>query len=144
MRQDNLFLSSQNPHSKRWAIMEDDGTSAWLYVTEPNSEKPVADAFVYNRIPPIASDRLCDYRKGPPPVTTTYAGPGAFLPHPPAARQFQIIWSDDGESAAVLMAGEPIACILHGQKSGHSRNLTAAGPFGHPWDQKMFVQVFRP
>lgn len=43
MEMDTIFLSEQNEVSKRWAILEDDGESAWLYVTERENEKPVAD-----------------------------------------------------------------------------------------------------
>ncbi|MFC1759348.1 hypothetical protein ACFL2H_11385, partial [Planctomycetota bacterium] len=45
------FIDAQHPLSRRFAIFEDSGTSAWLYLTEPDTEKPSADAWVYNRIP---------------------------------------------------------------------------------------------
>lgn len=141
--QQEVFLSSQHPQSKRWAILEDDGTSAWFYITAPDSEKPVADCFVYNRIPPIEPEKLQDYLNGPPPVTTRYAGPAAYQPNP-KQEQFEIAWAGGGESAAVLMDGKPIAFILQGQNHGYSSNLTAEGPFGHPWNQKLFDQTFQP
>ena len=141
--QQELFLSAQHSQSKRWAILEDDGTSAWFYITAPDSEEPVADGFVYNRIPPIAPEKLQDYLNGPPPVTTQYAGPAAYQPHP-KQEQFEIIWADDGESAAVLMDGSAIVFIIQGQNHGYSRNLAADGPFGHTWNQKLFDQKFHP
>ena len=44
MPDDNLFLEERHPVSCRVAVLEDDGTSAWLYLTDPGSGKPAADA----------------------------------------------------------------------------------------------------
>ena len=40
----DLFIDAQHSLSRRFAILEDNGTSAWLYLTEPDTEKPSADA----------------------------------------------------------------------------------------------------
>src|SRR6185295_13020481 len=48
---EDLFMSDRHPISKRWAIVEDDGRVAWLYLTEPGTEKPAADCWLYNRVP---------------------------------------------------------------------------------------------
>ncbi len=47
MADENLFLEHQHPASRRLAVLEDDGTSVWLYLTEPDSRRPAADAWVY-------------------------------------------------------------------------------------------------
>lgn len=39
----NNIISDYNEISKRWTVFEDDGISGWLYLTEPNSKKPIAD-----------------------------------------------------------------------------------------------------
>src|SRR6188474_2441390 len=43
------FESEQHPMSRRWAVVEDDGKVAWLYLTAPDSLKPVATCFLYNQ-----------------------------------------------------------------------------------------------
>ncbi len=65
MSDDNLFLQVQHPESLRYAILEDNGTSAWLYLTEPCKPGPAADAWVYNRVEPPWRDEVRAYRDGP-------------------------------------------------------------------------------
>ena len=55
---EHLFLDEQHPISRRFAVLEDDGNSAWLYLTEPNGERPCADAWVYDRIAPPSREEL--------------------------------------------------------------------------------------
>ena len=46
----DLFLSDQHPVSRRWAIVEDDGRSGWLYLSEPAATRVAAHCWLYNRI----------------------------------------------------------------------------------------------
>jgi len=50
MSDENLFLEHEHRESGRLAVLEDDGISVWLYIAEAASRKPLADAWVYNRI----------------------------------------------------------------------------------------------
>jgi hypothetical protein len=65
---ENLY---QNPSSQRWAILEDDGTSGWLYLTEPDSRKPTA--WFFNRIPAPPSGEISRNRGGQPPAAQGFA-----------------------------------------------------------------------
>jgi len=60
----HLFINSQHPVSHRLAVLEDDGTSAWLYLTEANSQKPFADAWIYNRIAAPSTKEISAFRDG--------------------------------------------------------------------------------
>jgi hypothetical protein len=136
-----LFVSDQNQVSKRWCILEDDGKSAWLYITEPENEKPVGDAFVYNRIDPIPKSRVKDYSEGPPPICESHASDQAQIKNPNAS-QFSFIWSNNGESVALLSESKPIAMIINSKKDGYSKAVALHGPWGHPWDQDLYDRIF--
>jgi len=141
MSDETLFLENEHPTSRRLAVLEDDGTSVWLYVTEPNSRKPTADAWVYNRIAAPPASAIESYRGGPPPAVQGYASDSALCGDP-IAHRWSFIWSSDGESVAVAKDGEPAAFIVVGNKHGYSRELVKDGPWGHPWSNELFASTF--
>ena len=123
-------MSEYHPSSRRHAVFEDDGRSGWLYLTAPGETRPVADAWVYNRIaPPAAIDR--SGRSRPPPAIASCVGPGAVVTDP-AGSTWSFRWSSDGEAVALLRDGAAVAAILPGRKTGLSANLTAECPWGSP------------
>src|SRR3954447_26335589 len=105
MTPDRPFLSLQHPTTKRWAVFEDDGTSAWLTVTEPDVPKPVGDCFVYNCHPPAAGLPASPDRTRPPPITTRFASGTAHRPGVTTDR-VRLAWTRSGSAAAVLLDGE--------------------------------------
>jgi len=135
------FLESQHSLSRRFAVFEDDGTSAWLYLTEPDMRKPVADAWVYNRILAPPTKEIQSYRGGPPPAAIGYASERALC-HRPADHEWHFIWSPDGESVAIEKDGVPVACIVAAQKPGYSRELIKNGPWGNTWSEELFERTF--
>ena len=141
MADDNLFLEDEHPASGRLAVLEDDGKSAWLYLTEPGTRKPAADAWVYNRIPAPPMEAIKSYRGGPPPAAQGYASESALC-EDAVAYEWSFIWSSDGEAVAVVKDGQPVAFIVLGEKGGYSRELVKEGPWGHPWSEKLFRQKF--
>ena len=52
---EEIFLESQSPVSRRFAVLEDNGKVAFLYLTEPGTPKPIQDAIVYMRVAPVDS-----------------------------------------------------------------------------------------
>jgi hypothetical protein len=111
----NLFLTDVNARSLRHAVVEDDGDVAYLYLTAPGLPNVVASAWIYNRA------SLSD----------------------PTKHHWTIIWSQEGDSVAVLADGLPVACITEAGNPGYSRGLEAGSPLGCVWDDAMFAQVFR-
>ena len=111
----NLFVSDVNVQSSRHAVIEDDGEVAYLYLTEPGRLNIVASAWIYSR---------------------------ANFPNP-SDRDWTFLWSDDGESVAVLADGHPLACIVGAAGPGYSRDLEAVSSLGHAWDDTTFARVFR-
>lgn len=141
MSDDNLFFQSQHPKSLRHAILEDDGTSAWLYLTEPDELKPVADAWVYNRIKAPSREEVKSFRGGPPPAAEGFAGSEALCSDP-QDYQWALLWSDAGDSVAVVRDGMPLACIVSGHERGFSRNLVSDGPWGTTWSDEVYSDTF--
>jgi hypothetical protein len=141
MSDDNLFLEHKHPVSGLLAVLEDDGTSAWLYISNGESRRPVADAWVYNRIAAPALEAIQSYRGGPPPAAQGYAGEGALCDDP-SSYEWSFVWSPDGQSVAVTQDGQAVAFIIGGQKGGYSRELVKDGPWGHPWSEKLFQSNF--
>jgi hypothetical protein len=141
MPDENLFLEHQHRESGRLAVIEDDGTSAWLYLAEAYSRKPAADAWVYNRVAAPPTEAIKSYRGGPPPAAQSHASEDALC-EVPSAHEWSFVWSPDGESVAVAKDGEPVAFIVGGNKAGYSRELVKDGPWGHPWSEKLFRSTF--
>lgn len=141
MPTDTLFLDSQHPSSERFAVFEDDGTSAWLYLTECGTRKPIADTWVHNRIPAPAASEIKNYRGGPPPAANEYIHDGSLC-ETPSNSDWQFLWATDGNSVALSKDGQPVAFANTESKSGWSTNLIKSGPWGCIWDSALFDQLF--
>jgi hypothetical protein len=109
------FESEQHPVSRRWAVVEDDGSVAWLYLSAPDSLKPVATCFLYNQADQVA----------------------------PRAADIHFRWSTDGESVAVHFGATLMGFIASGEQHGFSKLLTAAGALGAPIDTNLYERTFR-
>jgi hypothetical protein len=138
---EDLFLSEQHPVSRRFASFDDDGTSAWLYLTEPNSRRPIADAWVYNRIPAPRREDIGSFRPSPPPAAIGFASETALCLSP-AKHEWCFRWSENGESVAIMKDGQAVACIIAGNRRGYSRELVTNGPWGKVWSEVEFTKEF--
>jgi hypothetical protein len=138
-----LLVSEQNIRSHRWAVVADEGASVWLYLTESNGQRPVADCWLLNTVHAPKNLEAYSASKAPPPATRQYvdANAQAAAPRETAVR-FQ--WSEDGESVAVFIKDEIFGFIAAGQKRGFSRHLVAEGPFGCPFDERLYGRLFKP
>ncbi|MGP0064961.1 MAG: hypothetical protein ACLQGP_15355 [Isosphaeraceae bacterium] len=137
---EEFFLGERHPVSGRTATFDDDGTSAWLYLSVPGAARVVADAWVYNRVTPPAASDVGRYRPGPPPAAVGFAGPDALCVDPGAHRG-SLAWSTDGESVAVLRDGLALALIAQAGRPGYSRLLSRSGPWGRVWDEELYRAV---
>ncbi len=137
---EELFLGERHPVSGRRGTFEDDGTSAWLYLSEADTPRLIADAWAYNRVPPPALSQVGSYRPGPPPAAEGFAGPAALCADPSAYR-WSLRWSADGDSVAVLRDGVALALIARACKRGYSRLLAKAGAWGALWDEELYCEV---
>jgi hypothetical protein len=137
---DGVFLGEQHPASGRRGTFEDDGTSAWLYLSEADSPRVIADAWVYNRVPPPPVSRVRSYRPQPPPAAQGYAGPEALCADP-QSHLWALLWSEDRESVAVLRDGFALALIARAGRRDYCRLLAKSGPWGLVWDEELFREI---
>jgi hypothetical protein len=141
MADDLPFLSLQHAATKRWAVFEDDGDSAWLYVTEPETQKPVGDCLVYNRAAPEEAISKWLSRSRPPPITKAFASSVAHRPRI-TADHLKVAWARGGDATAVFLDDKPLAFLVVGEKRGYSCAIAVDGPWGHPWDDTRFAEFF--
>jgi hypothetical protein len=138
---EEVFLSEQHPVSRRWAVLEDDGLSAWLYLTAPGSESPVADCWIYNRVSSPESAESYMARGIAPPASLKVVTGDAVM-QPAGAFEFHLEWSRDGESVALFFGESLMGFIASGQKHGYSRNLSKSSPWGNPLDEALYHSTF--
>jgi hypothetical protein len=137
----DLFLKERNPASGRHAVLEDDGTCAWLYLTEPNGNRPVADVWVYNRVPAPRMEQVASYRPSPPPAAIDYVSEAACLASP-LKHRWHFLWSRSGDAVVLFRDDEARAFLLARQKHGYSRLLERDGPWGLSWSNQVYAAEF--
>ena len=140
---EDIFLQSQSPASRRYAILEDDGQTAYLYLTKPNELTPVRDAVAYTRVPPVAKVDWESIRKtgDTPRLPVDLASPSAVIQSPKPS-EFQFKWSGDGHSVAILHNGSPLAMAGNQDRFGYSKAVKKASPLANAWDEKRYLQLF--
>lgn len=139
MPSDDLFVSEQHPVSRRWAVVEDDGRVGWLYLTEPDGRKPVADCWLYNR---VRAPSVCCPVRGQAPLAPTTHVSDTDAAAPPDEGDVWFRWSSDGESVSVHFETDLVGFIAAKRRHGLSRNLSKEGPFGSPLDRKLYAELF--
>lgn len=138
-----MFVSEQHPGSHRFAAFEDDGTTGYLYLTAADETKPVGDCWVYNRIRAPEPPEIKNYRGSPQPAARGYAGPNAQRPTD-LEGAIRFLWSPNGNAVTVLIDGVPTGFLDFGEggHGGYSLHLVKEGPWGKPWDEERYRQVF--
>ena len=136
---EELFQSDQHPESRRWAIVEDDGKSCWLYLTEADSTRIVAHCWLYNRVP-APSGRI--FKRGETPIVPAefVVDPAPFPALVPTSVAFR--WTRDGQAVAVHLGGELMGYLALPARFGFSRNLKTPGPYGSPLDLDAYARTF--
>jgi hypothetical protein len=124
-------------------VVANEGASVWLYLTERDGKKPIADCWLLNTVLPPTELHKYPAGKSAPPATQAYAGPDAQRPVP-VEGTVEFRWSDDGESVAVLVNGDLLGFIAEGSTRGFSKHLVASGPFGRPLDRGLYATLFKP
>ena len=139
----DIFLQEQSPASRRYAIFEDDGKTAFLYLTQPGELKPIKDAVAYSRVPPVPKVDWEHIKKtgDTPQLPADIAGPLAVVKSPRPS-EFRFQWSVDGQSVAILREGSPLAMATSKDKLGYSKAVAKQSPLGNVWDEKRYRELF--
>ena len=94
---EDIFITDNNPTTKRWAILEDNGNSAWLYLTKPATQQPEKDAFVYSPVQPIEELNIEEIKeKGTPPILTKALATASSVILNAQSGDFSFNWSQLG------------------------------------------------
>lgn len=139
---DEIFISDVHPLSQRWAILDDNGNSAWLYLSRPGVQQPEKDAFAYSPVEPAAELNIDAIRQGIPPILPRDLASDEAVIHAMDTAQINFLWAADGESVAVAYQGRLLAMIVSGSERGYSAALARDGEFGLPWDEAVFERHF--
>jgi hypothetical protein len=135
------YFSFVSNASGRHATLEDDGYSAWLYLTSQSKHEVIATAFVYSRVE-LPEFRVAPLGKSGPPLLLRQFATSVAVQRSVAAEDLRIKFSADGNSAIVFLRGEPWTLVLYDQEHGYSKSLSVAGPFGNPWDEQIYHEHF--
>jgi hypothetical protein len=135
------LLCEVHPHSKKEARFEDQGHSAWLYLSRTDSPVVAADCWIYNRIPAPNESEISQFKTSSPPAVESCAHPHAEFT-PIDSDIFELKWSRDGRSVALLINGIPFGFISPGVQRGYSKHLLKTSPWGHQWDEGLYQILF--
>lgn len=140
---DEIFISSHNAASNRYAVFEDDERVAFLYLSESGSQKPVKDAVAYSRTEPV--ERI-DWERiratgETPPLSRDLASSAAVISSP-VAKEFAFKWSADGNAVAILRNGSPLAFAAASEKFGYSKAVRKDSALANAWNQAAYDRLF--
>ena len=137
-----LFVAFTSRASQRTAVIAEELGSIWLYLSRPNERAPEHDCWLLNTDDPPRDHGYYRQQKSPPPAPADRLLAGGTTP-PPAPERWAVEWSDDGESAAALLDGQPIGFIASGHQRGYARYIAdGAQPWALPWPDDTYNEVF--
>jgi hypothetical protein len=134
----DLVVTSLSGASARQAVFEQTPSSAWLYMTGPNGEPPIADCFLYNTGEGQQPDD-----EGPPPLDAQFAS-DYRVALPLAEDDIELIWSMDGNAVAARIRGEIVGFISPDDLQGYSRSVREDCTWAHRFDVEIFKRLFHP
>lgn len=139
----DIFISSHNAVSNRFAVFEDNEKVAFLYLTEVGSQKPVRDVIAYSRVPPVEKIDWAKIKEigETLPLEKELASFEAVIPSP-SEKEFSFKWSSDGNAVALLRNGSPICFVSALDKYGYSRAVSKSSNLANAWNQKAYEQLF--
>jgi hypothetical protein len=130
---EDIFIHSYSEASGRFAILDDNGKVAFLYLTKSGSQQPEKDAIAYMRnAPPKNADWREMAKAGESPLLShDFATVDAVIPDA-LASEFSFRWSSDGKSVALIYKGSPIALVSASEKCGYSKAVSKANALADP------------
>lgn len=144
----DTLIVRRHDQSRRTAIIADEGDSAWLYLTESDTEAISADCWLFNRVavPSLAilEGQFPAYRLQalPPPAPADVIAADSVRDGDLRAIDLQVRWSRDGHGVAAWESGQLIAFISPDSRHGFSRYLLLEGPWGAPLDLQRYERWF--
>ncbi len=140
---EGIFIHSYNEQSDRFAILDEFGKTGVLYLSQQGNQKPEKDAFAYMQEPPIDQETWKEKMRAgePPTLHTGIASENAVIPKTKES-DFSFIWSNNGQSVALIYQGNAIAFIASNEKYGFSKAISKESAISNPWNQTLYESLF--
>ena len=78
--------------------------------------------------------------EGAPPLVVEYSTDNAVIADISCDR-LEILWLTDGVSPLAVLDNAPFSLIIKGQNKGYSKAIKVDGPWGHPWDNDLYLNL---
>lgn len=140
---EGLFLHSHSSVSDRFAILDETDQVAFLYLSKKGSQQPMRDAIAYMRVqPPKEVDWKAMAQNGNPPILSEEFASSKSVISNADEGSFSFEWSADGNSAALLFQGQPIALVTETEKLGLSKAVEKPNKLTSPWQEEVYRKLF--
>lgn len=147
-------MTIQHSEPAVWAIFEfgeyglilsGEIDSVWAYMTY--QEEIIADCLLVTTLDPALADEAdmeyYEEHDAPPPLTSDYATPLAYMAKPDNA-MFRVLWSPEGREVLVALNNQVHAYINADEDLGYSKALKADGPYGQSWRDFPISHITQP
>ena len=137
-----MRLNEENAVSLRTACFSDDGVVGFLFLVPPRPD-PRPDGHLFSSVCYVYKRRRSASQRLRPSATQHRSVLRQLkAARVPTAPEIRFLWSENGQSVAVLVGGEPMAFIAERKHHGYSKALKKPG-FGNTWDEHLFETIFR-
>ncbi|WP_420589495.1 hypothetical protein [Bacterioplanoides sp.] len=141
---EGLFLHSYNENSKRFAILDEQGDVAFLYLSEIGKQRPERDSVAYMLTEPqkgidwqlLANEGL------PPQISKELASKSAVISLTKES-DLSFHWSNDGHAVALLYKKDPITFVTINDKLGYSKAVIKDIGLANAWNQAKYESIFK-
>lgn len=134
---------AQAPESNRIILLESDDYCCWAYLTDEDGNVPEVGVVMFNSCPnPTFEESLERHEQGfQPPLPEEYAT-SESVHMGIQLEDFEAHWDEMNEAVLVTLKKEPWALIEVGEKIAYSRSIGSISPYGHAWDQGVYLGYF--
>ncbi len=140
---EDIYISSISPDGTHQCIIECDSHTVWMYLHDLEQSCILSDAPICSLIEPITSEEFNDIYKGEgaPPLVKKYSTDSSIVPDI-INQRLSVKWANDGLSVVAFVDNKPFSMIIHDIKNGYSKSICRKGPWGNPWDDKLYTDNF--
>jgi hypothetical protein len=139
---EDIFIESQSPNARYYCIIESDQNSVWMYLHDAKNKSVIADSPICSLTRLMSLSEFKSSYKGEvaPPLVVDYSTDNAVIADISSDR-LEILWLTDGVSPLAVLDNAPFSLIIKGQKKGYSKAIKVDGPWGHPWDNDLYLNI---
>ncbi|NQT56116.1 MAG: hypothetical protein HQ551_07795 [Desulfobacteraceae bacterium] len=139
----DIYLSSVSPNGLHQCVIDGNAHSVRMYLHDLEQNCVLAEAPICSLVEPISYDEFKQTYKGgdTPSFVKGYASDSAIIPDIENSR-IEIQWADDQTSVVASVDDEPFSMIIRNEKKGYSKSIKHSGPWGNPWDESIYKEIF--